>query len=297
VKAKKLYKELARVFDIKTPNDDWYMKNKKYLTPAFKNGKGKEMGVMIDNAKVIGKVYTATFLGEDVIERLERDNAKDALVFVHHAKDWDMGNLKTGGELFTEICEKSYNFLKDNRISVYVAHHPLDNNRSEININKSLANALGLEIVDNNLVELFGISLGVVCRTKAKTVAELQKQVESSIGHKCFLVGDGKASVKGGLVAACGGGGNNLDVYKVLVDKGVNTYITGVVNIETGYPPAVEALEFAKANKINVIAATHYTTEKFALVDMVDWFRQFGLDATFIEQEPKFTDYTYKGGL
>jgi len=293
MKAKSLYAALSQLFDIKTPLDDWEMQNKKYLTGTFKNGKQKDMGVMVDNAKIINKVYTATFLTSEVVNLLKKRNEKNALVFVHHPKDWDIERLRQGGELFTELTDLDYKFLMQNAISVYVAHQPLDNNRSEININKSLASAIGIEIVKNHLVYYKGASLGVICKTNG-TLGSLRKQFEKAIGHKSFLQNFGGSRILDGLVAIVGGGGNDVEIYRKLVEHGVNTYITGVVNWETGFQPAVDAAKYAKAKKINIIAGTHYSTEKFGLIDMVKYFEKLGLQAEFVEQKPKFSDYTFK---
>ncbi|MCL2229052.1 MAG: Nif3-like dinuclear metal center hexameric protein [Firmicutes bacterium] len=291
MKSTELYKKLESFFDLETPEDDWEFKNTKFLTPKFSAKKNKDMGLMCDNTNEITRVFTVTFLNSEIIEFLKIRNIKNALVFCHHPMCWDLGYLKNGGEKFKELSDPEYQFLKDNKISVFVAHHPLDNNNSEINVNKSLANAIGLEIVENHICDYDGISLGVVCR--ATNLTSLKNKFESAIGHKSHLLDFGCGEIKNGLVAIVGGGGNKKGIYEKLVSKGINTYITGIVNNETGHPASAEAIEFAKDNKINILAGTHYSTEKFALIDMVGWFQKLGVPAEFIPQQPKFSDYTY----
>ncbi len=49
-------------------------------------------------------------------------------------------------------------------------------------------------------------------------------------------------------------------------------------------------LQKLKENKINIIGATHYSTEKFACMAMLDYFKQTGLPAEFIEGNPDLND-------
>jgi hypothetical protein len=43
-------------------------------------------------------------------------------------------------------------------------------------------------------------------------------------------------------------------------------------------------------NKLNLLGGTHYSTEKFACMEMVNYFKQKGIDCEFIEDEPMFED-------
>jgi hypothetical protein len=42
----------------------------------------------------------------------------------------------------------------------------------------------------------------------------------------------------------------------------------------------------AKRGRVNVMGATHYSTEKYACVAMVDYFHKLGLDAEFVAGPP-----------
>ena len=41
---------------------------------------------------------------------------------------------------------------------------------------------------------------------------------------------------------------------------------------------------------INVLGGTHYSTEKFACISMVDYFKKIGLSSNFIEDKPVMKD-------
>jgi len=49
-----------------------------------------------------------------------------------------------------------------------------------------------------------------------------------------------------------------------------------------------EFLNLAKKYKINVIGASHYLTEKWAMQQSVPFFRKYGLPVKFIENNDQF---------
>jgi len=52
----------------------------------------------------------------------------------------------------------------------------------------------------------------------------------------------------------------------------------------------LEAHKIAEENGINVLGGTHYSTEKFACIAMVDYFKKLNLPSEFIEDEPVLED-------
>jgi len=51
-----------------------------------------------------------------------------------------------------------------------------------------------------------------------------------------------------------------------------------------------KAHEFAEKHKVNLLGGTHYSTEKFACIAMIDYFKKIGLSAEFIKDEPVMED-------
>ena len=51
-----------------------------------------------------------------------------------------------------------------------------------------------------------------------------------------------------------------------------------------------KAHEFAEEHRINILGGTHYSTERFACIAMVDYFRKLGLSSEFIEGKPVMED-------
>ena len=63
----------------------------------------------------------------------------------------------------------------------------------------------------------------------------------------------------------------------------MNVFVSGIT-VKNDYSKA--AHEFAQAHKINILGGTHYSTEKFACIAMMDYFKKLGLPAKFIADEP-----------
>jgi putative NIF3 family GTP cyclohydrolase 1 type 2 len=88
-------------------------------------------------------------------------------------------------------------------------------------------------------------------------------------------------------VAIAAGGGNNIEVLKEVVSEDINTFLTGV-SLLNDHSRASH--EYARANKINILGGTHYSTEKFACIAMCDYFKKLGLPCEFIEDIPVMED-------
>lgn len=68
---------------------------------------------------------------------------------------------------------------------------------------------------------------------------------------------------------------------------GINTFITGITLLNDYSRKTHDA---AKKNGINIIGATHYSTEKFACMALCDYFKTLGLKCQFIEDKPVMED-------
>lgn len=86
IKAIELYKKLDLEFNIKNINDDWSFMNLEndFITPEFRK---KYIGLVLDNAQNINKVYTTTFPDKEIIKQVIDKDEKDILIF--HIMQWD----------------------------------------------------------------------------------------------------------------------------------------------------------------------------------------------------------------
>ncbi len=72
-----------------------------------------------------------------------------------------------------------------------------------------------------------------------------------------------------------------------MIDISLDTLITGV----TLRSKKSQSLHnFDQENKINILGGTHYSTEKFAMIKMCDYFSKIGLLSEFIKNEPCLLD-------
>jgi putative NIF3 family GTP cyclohydrolase 1 type 2 len=276
MKAKKLYARLDEDFSIESLKDDWsFMRFNDYISPSFKK---RYMGIVLDNTVEVKKVYTATMPDTDILEKLIQTGKTDILLFSHHAMGYDP---TLQGFPFYDIPEDYLSRLKQQRISFYVLHAPLDKN-GEYSTSVSLAKNLGLEIIDE-FCEYEGIKCGVVCKTDIKNATKLAEYIWSIVGHEVKLIRNGDDVIHDGRVAIAAGGGSVGFAAKELSELGINMYVTGCTRSVPTVEPIMEFHRIIKERKINVIGATHYSTEKYACIAMVGYFEKLGIQAEFLE--------------
>jgi putative NIF3 family GTP cyclohydrolase 1 type 2 len=276
MEAIKLYAKLDIDFGIERLKDDWnFMKFNEYIAPGFKE---QHMGIMLDNTIEVKKVYTATIPDLDILDKLILTGQSDILLFSHHAMCYDP---TINGFPFYDIPEDFLSKLRHHRISFYMLHSPLDKN-GEYSTSVSLARNLKFEIIDE-FCEYNGFKCGVICKTDIKTQSELAEHVRSIVCHPVKLTGNGDDIIHDGRVAIVAGGGSAGFAAREIAEMGINMYITGC----TRKVPFVESIEefhrIVEESKINVIGATHYSTEKYACIAMVRYFGKLGMQAEFLE--------------
>ena len=219
------------------------------------------IGLQEDNTEEITRVYTATFASPEVFEQLERLDANTCMLFTHHPKPQRMNTADPP----PQIPQKWLDFLKERHISLFTYHIPLDRN-SPFSPGVNLARALGAEPYDSFFAQA----------------------MERVVGHAVKLYNYAEDVLSRGRFAIMAGGAKNTQIYEQLRDWGVNTFITGVTNPEVPWVGAIH--EAAKANAVNLLGGTHYSTEKFAPMQMCRYFEAFGLPSEFLPEAPRMTE-------
>lgn len=283
MKAEELYQKLENDFISSECRDDWSrMDFNEFISANFQK---RYMGLLADNTATIKKVYTAVFPSDKVLKQVLAKGEQNILVFTHHPMDWITRNM---GTPFQDINKEFLSQLKEKRISIYTLHVPLDKN-GEYSTSVNYAKAIGVSY-DEDFAEYFGVMAGVIGKSSAATLSELAKQVAGAVGHKVKILPYGQEDIARQKIAVVGGGGNDLDIMKELIEKNIKTFVTGIVKAINDYPPAVAFDKLAKDHKINLIGATHYSSEKFACQKMCDYFTKMSLTAEYVEDEPDFGD-------
>jgi putative NIF3 family GTP cyclohydrolase 1 type 2 len=221
------------------------------------------------------------FPTEKVIRKI-LENAEKAMLFTHHACNWDLKKSPIG---FYNMDATLLDKLREKQISIYCLHAPLDN-FSEYSTSKTLADSLDIEVI-RPFVNYCGTLCGVIGKTKYQTVNELQKIYSEAVGHETRLYQYGDNEILNSIVAVVAGGGNQTFVLQELADNNINSLVTGIT---VKNDVSAEAHELAEKNRINIFGGTHYSSEKFACIAMCKYFEKLGLPSEFIDDEPCFED-------
>ncbi|MFX0180796.1 MAG: Nif3-like dinuclear metal center hexameric protein [Candidatus Hodarchaeota archaeon] len=276
---KTLYKKLDEDFELDQCRDDWArMDYNEYISENFKQ---RYMGILLDNSQEINSVFTAVFPSDHVLNEILNLRKEGVLLITHHPMVWDI----TSPQIFLDINPKLLPKLKQQGVSIYTMHVPLDKN-GEYSTTTSLAKALEI-VPEGQFYEYFGVKVGIYGKTDLKTPEELAHKFSIIVGHKTKLWKYGTDEIRDQNVALIAGGGNEIDIIQKIVDLGINTYVTGITALND-YSKNVHELE--KEKGINLIGGTHYSTEKFACMALCKYFQKLGLSCEFIEDEPLLED-------
>ena len=281
MKAIELYNRLEVDFVLQGMWDDWagYMGEiEDYLSSNFIE---RSMGLVCDFTENVNKVYSAVFPSRDVMKRILAEGVTDAMLFVHHAAAWDIRNPVPFYQMDRGLLEK----FKENRVSIYNFHVPLDN-YGEFSTTRTLADALEIEI-ERPFFEYRGALAGIIGKTKCTTVKELNKLFSDVLGHQTKLYLYGNNNIPEGRIALAAGGGNDIGLVNGMIENNIKVLVTGVT---AHNEVSAEVHAFEKENHINVLGGTHYSTEKFACQKMCTYFERIGLPSVFVEETPVFED-------
>jgi len=282
--AKDLYNKLEIDFKLAQCTDDWSeMTMNDYITQNFKE---RYMGLVTDNTDEINYVYTAVFPSPRIIEKIILDDKRDALLFVHHPMWWDINKTPA----FIDIRLSEFQLLKERGISIYNLHTPLDAN-GRYGTSYNLSEILGVQRT-GEFCEHNGVKVGILGTIKYDTIDQLRTRCVNAFGHKTALYqygGKGNKNIKGHRIALVAGGGNDAEIYPFLQSLKINAYVTGIARLSSA-SYTIEAHESAKECNVNIIAGTHYSTEKFACKKMVEYFKKLELPGEFIPDEPCLED-------
>ena len=240
------------------------------------------MGLQFDHTDEVKKVYTAAFVSDEVMDQIERRGDTHCLLFTHHPVSQKKDLTKDSPPLTEELVAR----LRKSHISVFNYHIPLDR-VSPWSPGTNLAKAMGLtpyqEFYEQNQVRM-----GLLCHTPFATQTEFARAAEETLGHRVKLYAYGGEQLPGGRIALMGGGASNPDIYAWLKEQGINLFFTGMSS--PSIPWCARNHERAKAAGVSILGGTHYSTEKYAVMEMEKFFRALGLDSEFLPETPNFEE-------
>lgn len=282
MKAAQLYSYLEKDFITSGMSDEWAQYMDSVADFLSENFKKRSMGLVCDFTTEINKVYTAVFPSRKVMQKVFDDRVEDAMLFVHHPSIWD---IRKAPEVFQQMDGDLLQQFKQKNISIYNLHTPLDN-FGEYSTSTTLAKALGIK-PKKPFAPYFGSMCGVFGKADLATIQDLRRRFQEAVGHKVSLYNYGDNEIKDRTVAVIAGGGNDVRFLKEIAKAGVNVFVTGIA-VKNDH--SKKAHEFAREHRINILGGTHYSTEKFACISMVDYFKRIGLPSEFIEGTPVMED-------
>lgn len=282
--AKELYQKLEIDFELDKCRDDWdnIDFDKEFVTENFRKS---YIGILADNTEEINKVYTAVFPSEKVMQEILKRNEQNILLFTHHPVDW---KIREGQSPFVNLNRDLLQKFKENKISIYTLHTPLDRN-GEYSTSINFAKALDIAKT-GEFAEYFGFLSGVIGKTDCKNISEMAKKFKEAVGHDVKIWNYGTDEITDNKVVVVGGGGNDPEILSEVAKLGINTFLTGVTYPNKDYEPSLQAHKVAKENKINMIGGTHYSTEKFACIKMTEYFEKLGIQSEFLQDNPDMGD-------
>lgn len=277
MKTEELYKKLEKDFITRKMHDEWAEHMSSVREFLSRNFIKRSMGLVCDFADDVEKVYTAVFPSERVMKYVLK--SKNAMLFVHHPSIWDI--RKTN--VFQQMEKVLLKQFRERKISIYNLHVPLDN-YGEYSTGFTLAKAVGIT-PKKAFAPYRGGLCGAAGKAEAKTLEELKKDFERAVGHKVKVYNYGDNEIR--KSGAVGGGGCSVDILEECVKLGIDTLVTGVTAKNSH---SMKAHEFAEKNRINILGGTHYSTEKFACIELTKYFRKLGIPSEFVEDIPVMED-------
>ncbi|NOQ23295.1 MAG: hypothetical protein GQ565_11700 [Candidatus Aegiribacteria sp.] len=282
MKATQLYNILEEDFITQEMSDEWskHMNSvADFLCPNFLE---RSMGLVCDFTVEINRVYTAVFPSTDIMQKILNDGTQDGMLFVHHPSIWD---IRKAPEVFQQMDIRLLQQFKDRRISIYNLHVPLDN-FGKYSTSVTLAKALDIKPT-TSFAPYFGAMAGVFGKCEYTSVQDLKIKLQKIVNHDVSLYNYGDNKIKNATVAIIAGGGNDVSMLEEISKAGVNTFVTGIT-IKNEHSD--KAHLYAETQRINILGGTHYSSEKFACISMVEYFKKIGFPSEFIEGEPIIED-------
>ena len=249
-----------------------------YLEPRFLKS---YHGLMIRNGTSVEKIYSIVFPADEIIEELLKKEKQNVLIITHHPL-----MMETSDRGFVPLPEDLLRGMKDQHISMYAVHTPLD-----VHPHVSTTIALGREI---------GVMKRADCCFDSGGPTGIWGNLLSEVDLKAFIdhvsavsgVKDTRFVDNGRMVRTVGvrPGGVGVPEIMEFQELGCDTVVTGTYNnlVKTEIGQWYrDQFKRAKNNiTVNLIECSHYATEAFVMkLDMVKLCSQFDVPCSFLPQD------------
>jgi putative NIF3 family GTP cyclohydrolase 1 type 2 len=237
-----------------------------------------QTGLLTRNAEEVDVVLTTVFITEEIVRQASQYH--NALIFTHHHFDYfesERGLQPISREYLEE--------LRAHRISIYVAHAPLDTHRT-FGTSQCLATVCGVTI-DKYFFDYFGAPTAVIGSIEKTTYVDFVRHVQSRLERPFLTQEKHRDAVC--RVAVVAGGGDIPDLLREVYEERCDTLLTGTVEQRWALPAVQEGnRQFRNLNQtlgINLVGGTHYATERPAMRKIVEYFVGLGIESRYLEDQ------------
>jgi putative NIF3 family GTP cyclohydrolase 1 type 2 len=264
----------SRAFDDVYPEPYW----RDYAEPGYE---GRWNGLMVRGADTVDRVVTCVFPSDRIVAGLE----PRTLLFSEHPLDF------ADRPGFLPLARESFDSLHAGGSSFYHVHAPLDMHE-EVAPSLLVARGVRLTGIETYYPIADGIPGGAAAIGDTPLGLEgLADALRVFLGPEILVHVLTRPRQEAGRVAIVAGGGADVDILRVSLERGCRTYVTGnaATNCELDFvQEQVRAFRaLADAEGVALIDAMHYGMEKPPQLAMVDWFLARGLPAAFVPDGPK----------
>jgi putative NIF3 family GTP cyclohydrolase 1 type 2 len=228
-------------------------------------------GLMHRGGGHVGSAAMGVFMSDELVASVVGAGLTDCLLFTHHPLD-----METSDRGFLPLSPSSIDALRAARLSVYTVHNPLDRNAT-INTSLSLARLIGMTDLAPFTPD------GVEGRLpEAESITAFAARLAGLLKIPSANTVDASRPVQ--RIALLPGGGSNIRMLRLALDRKVDTYVTGTyfnqIRNETGERHRRELRGFlVERPPLNLVEGSHYATEAPVLfTDIAELIRsKFGL--------------------
>jgi putative NIF3 family GTP cyclohydrolase 1 type 2 len=249
--------------------------NRGLMEPDFLAG---ETGLVLKSSETVKRVFTAVFITARVVEKLLKH--PNSLVFTHHHFDYHEDDRG-----LEPIAPGVLESLRNNGVSLYVAHAPLDTHPT-YGTSLALAELCGVE-PQQRFYDYFGAPVALFGRIDRTDFESFAESVRTRLERPCLTLHRHRPYVE--RLAVVAGGGDLPDLLQMANDHGCDTLLTGTVENRFAVP-VLQKLnrEFHELNgklELNLIGGTHFGTERPAMIRAVEIFEPYGVPCEYCEDE------------
>jgi putative NIF3 family GTP cyclohydrolase 1 type 2 len=249
-----------------------------FVVPGWE---GRWNGLSVRGADEVERAGTCVFPSDRVVSLLE----PGTFLFSEHPLDF------ADEPGFLPLARETYEAMRENAISFYNAHAPLDMH-PEVSPSRLCAEGVGLEGLEEYFPICSGIPGGAAVVGQSRLSIEgLADALRSFLGPEIKVHVLTRPRAEAGRVAMVAGGGAIVEILAESIERGCQTYVTGnaatTCRLDRVQDQVRAFRERAEAAGVALIDAMHYGTEKPPQLEMVEWFRARGLAAEFVPDGPK----------